>query len=152
MVSGYAAHNELLQRHPGQLEVLYQPLHVDRRGGVRPDEPPAVSVPVFAYSENELLCRYLRYWIEVGHEKAGKPLAPEKIVALDTLDAVLADPSLRVEFALQPGDMYFMNNRWLFHNRTAFEDHGQSESRRHLVRLWLGRRAAVRAARRHCVD
>jgi alpha-ketoglutarate-dependent taurine dioxygenase len=140
MVSGYTAHNELLKGHPGALEVLYQPLHVDRRGGVRPGEPPMVSVPVFAYGESELLCRYLRYWIEVGHEKAGQPLAPQQIMALDTLDAVLADPSLRVEFALQPGDMYFINNRWLFHNRMAFEDHEQPERRRHLLRLWLGRR------------
>ena len=38
---------------------------------------------------------------------------------------------------LKPGDMYFINNRWILHNRTAFVDHPELERRRHLVRLWL---------------
>jgi hypothetical protein len=37
--------------------------------------------------------------------------------------------------------LFFLNNRWILHNRTAFEDHPGPELRRHLVRLWL-RRAA----------
>jgi alpha-ketoglutarate-dependent taurine dioxygenase len=137
MVSAYAAHNELLTRHKAALELLYQPFHVDRRGGIRPGESATALVPIFAQQGGELLCRYLRYWIEVGHEKAGQPLTAQQVAALDTLDKVLANPSLRVEFALRPGDMYFMNNRWLLHNRTAFEDHAEPERRRHLVRLWL---------------
>ena len=46
----------------------------------------------------------------------------------------------RAEFALKPGDMYFINNRWILHNRTSFEDYPEMERRRHLVRLWLQRR------------
>ena len=46
-------------------------------------------------------------------------------------------PDLRVEFSLEPGQMYFINNRWILHNRTAFVDHAELEQRRHLVRLWL---------------
>ena len=38
---------------------------------------------------------------------------------------------------LRPGDMFFSNNRWILHNRTAFEDHLEPERRRHYVRLWL---------------
>src|SRR5262249_43449074 len=97
MVSGCAVHNELLRRHPDVLDLLYHSMHVDRRGGVRPGEPPTTLIPVFSMRRGDLLCRYLRYWIEVGQEKAGKPLTPEQIAALDTLDAVLADPKLRVE-------------------------------------------------------
>ena len=41
------------------------------------------------------------------------------------------------EFALRPGDMFFVNNRWILHNRTAFEDHPDPDRRRHLLRLWL---------------
>jgi len=57
--------------------------------------------------------------------------------ALDVLDELLSRRDLRVEFDLKPGDMYFINNRWVLHNRTAFEDHPEPERRRHLVRLWL---------------
>ncbi|HKI16657.1 MAG TPA: TauD/TfdA family dioxygenase, partial [Isosphaeraceae bacterium] len=60
--------------------------------------------------------------------------------ALDALDRTLARSDLRVEFMLRPGDMLLINNRWLLHNRTAFEDHTEPALRRHYVRLWLRRR------------
>jgi alpha-ketoglutarate-dependent taurine dioxygenase len=149
VVSGYAAHNRLLRERPDVLGQLYQPFHVDRRGGVRPGDAPTVRFPVVHWDGQGLLFRYLRYWIEVGHEKAGQPLTPAQARALDTLDEVLADPFLRAEFALKPGDMFFINNRWILHNRTGFEDAPEPERRRHLVRLWLrthtGRPAAAPA-------
>jgi alpha-ketoglutarate-dependent taurine dioxygenase len=83
--------------------------------------------------------RYLRYWIESGHEKAAQRLTAEQRGALDVLDSVLGRPEFRVEFALEPGQMFFINNRWILHNRTAFQDHAEPERRRHLVRLWLRR-------------
>jgi alpha-ketoglutarate-dependent taurine dioxygenase len=141
VVSGVAAYRELRERHPELLEVLCRPFHVDRRGGVRPGEAPTVQVPVIEWRPDGLLFRYLRYWIEAGHRKAGVPLTAEQVGALDALDEVLNRPQLRAEFDLWPGDMYFLNNRWLLHNRTAFEDRPQPERRRHLVRLWLRARA-----------
>jgi alpha-ketoglutarate-dependent taurine dioxygenase len=136
-VSGHAAFNLLASEHPDALETLSRPFHVDRRGGVREGESPTVLRPVIAREGAELLIRYLRYWIEAGHEKAGRPLTSAQRSALDELDEVLQRPALRVEFALEPGQMYFVNNRWILHNRTAFEDHPEPERRRHLVRLWL---------------
>jgi alpha-ketoglutarate-dependent taurine dioxygenase len=136
-VSGYAAVDELARSEPGVLEVLERPFHIDRRGGVRPGQAPTVQYPVLSWSGRELLIRYLRYWIEVGHQKAALPLTAEQVHAMDTLDRVLARPELRVEFALQPGQMFFINNRWILHNRTAFEDDPAPERRRHYVRLWV---------------
>jgi alpha-ketoglutarate-dependent taurine dioxygenase len=142
MVSGLSVHNLLRERHPDALQTLYQPFHIDRRGGVLPGEGPTALAPVFQPYRGGLLLRYLRYWIHAGHDRAGVPLTAEQRAALDVLDRVAADPALRAEFALEPGQMYFVNNRWILHNRTAFEDHPKPESRRHLVRLWL--RAADR--------
>lgn len=136
-VNAYAVHNALHREHPDVLRQLYEPWHVDRRGGFREGESPTVRRPIVAWDGRELIVRYLRYWIEVGHEKAGQPLTAEQRRALDTFDAVLARPELRVEFALRPGQSYFINNRWILHNRTAFTDHPEPERRRHLVRLWL---------------
>jgi alpha-ketoglutarate-dependent taurine dioxygenase len=115
-------------------------MHVDRRGGFAEGESPTVLRPVIAWQDDELLLRYLRYWIEAGHEKVQQPLSAEERRALDVLDGVLARPELRVEFFLEPGQMYFINNRWILHNRTAFIDHTEADRRRHLVRLWLSRR------------
>ena len=80
------------------------------------------------------------YWIEAGHVRAGEPLTPAQVDALDALDGVLADPGLRVEFGLRRGDLFFVNNRWVLHKRTGFEDHPEPGRRRHLIRLWLGAR------------
>jgi hypothetical protein len=138
VVSGCTLYNELLARHPDVLASLCGPFHFDRRGGLRPGESPTGSFPVLVQDEQGLICRYLRYWIEAGHEKVGQPLTAEQKRALDVLDGVLGEKDLRVEFSLQPGEMFFINNRWLFHNRTAFEDHSEGE-KRHYVRLWLQR-------------
>jgi alpha-ketoglutarate-dependent taurine dioxygenase len=145
VVSGHAALGELRAACPDLLEVLCRPFHVDRRGGTRPGEAPTVQVPVVEFRPDGPLFRYLRYWIEAGHRKAGVPLTAEQARALDALDAALNRPALRAEFELRPGDMYFLNNRWLLHNRTAFADHPEPERRRHLVRLWLERRSGFPA-------
>jgi alpha-ketoglutarate-dependent taurine dioxygenase len=92
---------------------------------------------VILRSGDELLVRYLRYWIEVGHQKALEPLTAAQQRALDTLDEVLRRSDLRVDFMLRPGEMFWINNRWIFHNRTAFEDYPELERRRHYVRLWI---------------
>jgi hypothetical protein len=138
LVSGHSVSEELRRRNPAAWEALQQPFHFDRRGGVRPGEALTVQFPVLERKGDELLWRYLRYWIETGHEKAGEPLTAEQVRALDALDGVLAEPGLRAEFSLRAGSMLFCNNRWILHNRTAFEDN--PERPRHYVRLWLRRR------------
>lgn len=137
IVSGYSAYSVLRQAHPDALAVLSRPFHVDRRGGVKEGQTPTIQLPVIEETSQGVLFRYLRYWIEAGHEKVGVPLTPTQVAALDTLDRVLRQPDLRVEFGLKRGQMLFLNNRWLLHNRTAFEDYEDPEQRRHLVRLWL---------------
>jgi alpha-ketoglutarate-dependent taurine dioxygenase len=145
VVSGLSALEALRREYPEALDALCQPFHVDRRGGVREGEAPTALRPAIEmeHSATEPVFRYLRYWIEAGHEKAGLALTPSQRDALDRLDEVLSRPALRAEFSLEPGQIYFINNRWILHNRTAFEDYPDPERRRHLVRLWLERREDV---------
>jgi hypothetical protein len=110
---------------------------MDRRGGVRAGESATIQFPVISCDNGEVIFRYLRFWIEAGHDKAGRPLTAAQAAALNLLDEILNRCDLRVEFDLRKGDMYFINNRWILHNRTAFEDHPAAERRRHLIRLWL---------------
>jgi alpha-ketoglutarate-dependent taurine dioxygenase len=139
LVDGRAVYEELSARHPEALAELARPFHIDRRGGARPGESPTALFPVLGRDGNGLVYRYLRYWIEAGHERAGVPLTAAQSAALDALDGILNEPGLRVEFFLHGGEMFFINNRWLLHNRTAFDDFPEPEHRRHLVRLWLAR-------------
>jgi alpha-ketoglutarate-dependent taurine dioxygenase len=137
VVSGRTVCERLAAADPAALEELGRPFHFDRRGGVRPGEAATARFPVLQRRGDGPLYRYLRYWIETGQQKAGEPLTLDRRRALDVLDGWLGRPELRAEFDLRPGDMFFINNRWLLHNRTAFEDHPEPERRRHYVRLWL---------------
>lgn len=139
LVSGYSAAAELALANPAAVEVLMRPFHVDRRGGVKSGESPTTQRPVLTRTGPEIVYRYLRTWIEAGHDKVGIPLSHNQVSALDALDQILARPDLRAEFMLRPGDMLWINNRWILHNRTAFEDHADPSLRRHYVRLWLRR-------------
>lgn len=137
IVSGHSVRERLQSDSPEAWRELNGVFHFDRRGGTRPDEPPTARHPVFEVTPRGLVIRYLRFWIEAGHEKAGEPLTDSQRSALDALDRVANDPSLRAEFRLRPGEILFANNRWLLHNRTSFEDHPEPDRKRHLLRLWL---------------
>ncbi len=137
LISGYALHNELLQNYPDTLETLYQLFCFDRRGQFQVGESPTSEFPIFQWSEDGLILRYLHYYIQVGHERAGKRLTTDQRRALEVVEGLLCRADFRVEFNLQPGQMLFTNNRWILHNRTAFEDYSDPEHRRHYVRLWL---------------
>jgi len=140
IVSLHTIYEELRDHHPEVLEELARPFHFDRRGGVRPGEAPTATFPILLEEGEALIGRYLRYWIETGHARAGQPLTPAQVRAMDVLDELANQPQLRVQFQLQPGEMLWVNNRWILHNRTAFEDYAEPERRRHYVRLWLRRR------------
>ncbi len=137
LISGYALHNELWENHPDILKTLYQLFCFDRRGQFKAGESPTSQFPIFRWSGAGLTVRYLYYYIQVGHKQAGKTLTADQEKALEVVEELLRRADFRVEFNLKPGQMLFTNNRWILHNRTAFEDYPDPEHRRHYVRLWL---------------
>jgi hypothetical protein len=64
-------------------------------------------------------------------------LTPLDIEALDMYDALANDADLRLDMVLQPGDMQFLYNHTILHDRTAYEDWPDEAQKRHLLRLWL---------------
>lgn len=137
LVSAYAVHEELAEHFPDALETLYRPFQFDRRGQHGEDEPPTLPFPIFAASGSELCTRYMLYYIQVGHARCGQPLSETQVRALAAMQDAIHQTGMNVEFDLQPGQMLFTSNRWILHNRTAFEDYRDPQNRRHYVRLWL---------------
>jgi len=82
-----------------------------------------------------LLFRYMRYWIETGQQRAGLPLDPRTLQALDLLDAQLEASDNVLRYDLQRGDILWVNNRRLAHNRTAYRD--SPGNVRQLQRMWV---------------
>lgn len=136
IVSGSTLHNIVLDERPDLLNRLYAPYHFDRRAELPQGEAPTLLAPVFTY-RNGVAVRYLRFYIPKGHELAGAPLTAADLEPLDFIDDVMTRPELPVAFDMEPGDMQFVNNVFILHSRTAFEDYPDAGRRRHLVRLWL---------------
>ena len=131
LVSTGAVYNALLENHPELLGLYYRPMYYAHLG-----EGTSRS-PIFSYNEGKLSCRYLRQYIELGHEQHDRPLSQVEIASLDVFDNVIHDEQLRLDMTLQPGDMLFANNYAVMHSRTSFEDFESLEQRRKLLRLWL---------------
>jgi Taurine catabolism dioxygenase TauD, TfdA family len=136
LVSAQTVHNILRQERPECLRRLYQPFYFDRRAEMRPGDSPTLYAPVFSHS-GALAIRFFRFNLVKGHETAGAHLTPADVEAVEALEEVCRRPGLAVSFDMRRGEMQFVNNRFIMHSRTAFEDYEQPEKRRYLLRLWL---------------
>jgi hypothetical protein len=138
LVSSTTIFNEMRRRRPDLLRVLLDPIETDRRGEVPEGGKPYFSIPVFNWHEGLLSTIYQRQYIESARRFPGvAPLSPLQIQALDLFDELADDPSLNLTMELQPGDLQFVHNHTILHDRTAFEDFLEPERKRHLLRLWV---------------
>jgi hypothetical protein len=143
LVSSTTLYNEMRRRRPDLAALLFEPLATDRRGEVPPGAKPWFEIPVFNWFGGRLSTIYQRQYIDSAQRFAEAPrLTPARIEALNLFDALANDTALMMTMALQPGDMQFVHNHVLLHDRTAFEDWPERERRRHLLRLWLAPPAA----------
>ena len=138
LVSSTTIFNEIRRRRPDLLRVLLDRIETDRRGEVPKGGKPYFSIPVFNWHEGLLSAIYQRQYIESARRLPGvAPLSSLQILALDLFDELANDPVLNLMMELQPGDMQFVHNHTILHDRTAFEDFPETERKRHLLRLWL---------------
>lgn len=129
-------HNEMRRRHPELLPRLYRPFPWDRQAEHAPRDEKVGWQPVFQDDGRGLVCRCNPALIETGAELAGVPLDTEGREALAAMGGILDDPALSVELTIQRGQIQYLNNHRLAHNRTAFRDDAEVEQKRHLIRLW----------------
>jgi hypothetical protein len=142
IVSAVAVHDHLAAHAPEVLARLKQPFY---RDVVTPgSEANALELirsnafAVYSQAEDGPTLRYMRYWIEKAHQRINKPLDPLDLAAFDRLDQTLNDPRFRYDFDLARGDLLFIDNHKIAHDRDAFVD--DPEAPRLMVRLWLNRR------------
>jgi hypothetical protein len=141
LVSAGAVFNELRARRPSLLRHLLRPLATDRRGEVPQGMLPFFTIPVFSLHGGFLNVIYQRQYIDSAQRFAEAPrLSAETVAALDAFDAVCNDPHMQVTMRLEAGDVQFVHNHALLHDRSAFEDFaddGRGLRRRHLLRAWI---------------
>lgn len=132
LVSVAAIYNEILARRPEFIGLYYRPMFFEHLC-----EPQPSLSPIFSFHQGKLSCRYLRQYLELGHEIMKQPLSRVEIAALDLFDEVMHDPAIRLDMMLEPGDIQFANNYAVLHSRNEFEDDEDLAKRRKMIRLWL---------------
>ena len=137
LISSHAMYNEILDNYKEYLSILYKPMYYPHLGG----SEPALS-PIYSFYENKMTCRYMRQYIELGHDMMNSPLSNIEIEALDLMDFIMEQKNLRLDMMLEPGDLQLVNNYNVLHSRTSFEDYEKLSYRRKKLRLWLKSRHA----------
>jgi hypothetical protein len=138
LVSASTIFNEMHRQRPDLLELLLQPIATDRRGEVPEGMLPYMLIPVFSLYEGYLTVFYQRQYIDSAQRFEDAPrLTSKHVEALDMFDRLANDPKLNCSMELTSGDMQFVYNHSLLHDRTGFEDWDAPAQKRHLLRLWL---------------
>lgn len=138
LASSLTALKEIVNNRPELVKALFEPVAYDRRGEVAEGQDPFLSIPVYNWYEGFLSCIYHRTYINSAQRYKKAPKLTEcQVEALNELDRILEDPSIHLKMRLKPGDMQFVYNHCLLHDRTEFVDWEDAEKKRHLLRLWL---------------
>ena len=138
LVSTLTLYNEMQNRHPDLAPLLFEPLATDRRGEVPDGMDPWFEIPVLNWHQGKLTGLYQRTYVDSAARLRDAPRLPDRHrAALDAWDALTNDPNLHLKMRLRPGDMQFVYNHHLLHDRTGFTDWPDPDKRRHLLRLWL---------------
>lgn len=136
LVSAATIWNRLIEESPKLAPLLFEPIATDRRGEIPPGAQPWFEIPVLNWFDDVLTVIYQRQYIESAQRFPEiDPLPADLVAALDQFDAIANDPTVHLRMDLAPGDMQFVHNHSMLHDRTSFVN--KPDAPRHLLRLWL---------------
>jgi len=138
VVNVEAVHEQMMAQAPKLASRLFEPIATDRRGEQPEGELPWFEIPVLSRCGERITGLYQRQYIDSASrfEAAPTPDA-EHVEALDLFDSIMNDPEVHFQMDFAPGDMQFVHNHSLLHDRTGFIDHDDAIMRRHLLRVWI---------------
>lgn len=138
ILSSVTIHNEMLARRPDLVHELFRPMCVDRRGEVPAGKRPWYELPVFGWYDGVLTANFTRPYIDSAQRFPEVPrLTEDQVAALDLFQELCEDPDIHLNMDFEPGDIQFLQNYQILHDRTAFQDWPDHTRKRHLLRLWL---------------
>ena len=129
LVSSTTIFNEMRRRRPDLLALLFAPIATDRRGEVPAGQKPYFEIPVFNWHEGHLSAIYQRQYINSAQRFADAPrLTPaHRRGARPVRRAGRRSRSCNMTMEFKPGDMQFVHNHTILHDRTAFVDWPEPE-------------------------
>ena len=136
-LSAYTIHNRILKGRKDLLNILYGKFHFDKRGEFKEGESSTVFEPIFKFKDGKLYFRYLRNYIDAGHDIQNQTLSESQKEALTYLDNSMLEEDMIMSYDLKPDDMVFSDNHWIIHGRTTFEDFDDPNLKRLMLRTWI---------------
>lgn len=128
-----AVHNELFEHHREHLAALYEGYYSISME--HPDDITKFKVPILSNVDGHISCVYNREYIHAAAERL-KTNIPENLEnSLRIFNEISERSDIKVQFMLEPGEIFFWNNYSMLHARSEFRD--SERQRRHLLRLWL---------------
>jgi hypothetical protein len=140
LVSSMTVYNEMARRRPDLAEELFKPVAFDRRGEIRDGEGEWFAMPIFNDHAGLLSVSFTGRNVDSSQRHADAPRNPRE--AIDLFTRIAEEPDLRLDMKLEVGDMQFVHNHTVLHDRTAYEDWPEPERKRHLLRLWIAANGA----------
>lgn len=138
VVSSVALYNQMLQKRPDLVEVLFESFYYQRHNVDSANRQAYTKQPVFSFFDGKFASNLLRVLIDRAHASGDvPPLTDLQREALDYLEGLADDPANHVTFRQEQGDVLLLNNWVTYHRRTEFEDHAEPARKRHLLRVWL---------------
>lgn len=141
IASSAALHNQLLKTRPDLLSVLYEGFlqrstDKDAKYGSGHNLS-ASKIPVFVKHNGEFTCRYIGRFLRRAIESGDVSKNGLELEAVDALDRIAALPEFYLDMSFKEGDIQYLNNGLILHNRTDYTDAPELDKRRYLLRLWL---------------
>jgi len=147
IVSSISVFREIQARRPELAPLLFDPFHFDRNEEQREGEAPTFQLPICHWDGERLRTFYIGWYIRDAQRHASVPrLEPAQRELLDLIDALAADPELRLDMDFRPGDVQLLKNSSILHGRAEYEDWDEPERKRHLLRLWVSARGDFRGS------
>ncbi len=138
ILSSVTLFNEILKQKPEYLDQLCHPFCIDRRGEIPKGKKPWYELPVFCWHENLLTTHFTRPYIDSAQRFSEVPkLTKEQTSALDFFQELCEKKEIQLNMDFEPGDIQFLNNYQILHDRKKFKDWPNGKNKRHLLRLWL---------------
>lgn len=138
LVSSMTIYNEIYKRAPDLLRVLFGAFPMDRRGEVAPGQKEFSMTPLYSTRDGILSAYYVPRYIQSANRFAdAPPLTEKQRAALALVDELANDRRIAMDMAFAPGDVQWVYNHTILHDRTEYEDWPDEHRKRHLLRLWV---------------
>lgn len=138
IVSSVSIYNEILKRRPELIELMYEPMAWHAHGQRPDDEPPFYMIPICTNSDGRPHIRYAGWYIREAQDLDEAPrMSQDQYDLVDMIEEIGNDPRFYLDIDFEIGEIQFLKNAVILHQRTEYEDWDDPDKKRHLLRLWL---------------